>query len=79
MLSQLAAQVLELPLTKVRVVTRDTDRTTAAGPASGSRVTYMIGGATVDALQKLKKAMDEAGSKTYEALKNAGKPTRFLG
>jgi aldehyde oxidoreductase len=79
MLSQLAAQVLQLPLAKIRVVTRDTDRTTAAGPASGSRVTYMVGGATVDALQKLKSAMDEAGSKTYEALKNAGKPTRFLG
>jgi aldehyde oxidoreductase len=79
MLSQLAAHVLELPLTKVRVVTRDTDRTTAAGPASGSRITYMVGGATVDALQKLKKAMDQAGSKTYEALKKAGTPTRFLG
>ncbi len=79
MLSQLAANVLDLPLTKIRVVTRDTDRTTAAGPASGSRVTYMVGGATVDALQKLKIAMDEAGSKTYEALKKAGAPTRFLG
>jgi len=79
MLSQLAAHVLDLPLTKVRVVARDTDRTTASGPASGSRVTYMVGGATVDALQKLKKAMDEAGSKTYEALKKAGTPTRYLG
>jgi aldehyde oxidoreductase len=39
----------------------------------------MVGGATVDALQKLKSAMDQAGSKTYEALKKAEKPTRFLG
>lgn len=79
MLTQLAAQVLELPLTKVRAVTRDTERTTASGPASGSRITYMIGGAAVDALQKLKQAMDEAGGKTYAALKAAGKPTRYMG
>jgi len=79
MLTQLAAQVLDLPLTKVRAVTRDTDRTTATGPASGSRITYMVGGATVEALKKLKQAMDEAGSKTYAGLKAAGKPTRFLG
>ena len=38
MLTQLAAQVLELPLGKVRAVTRSTDRTAASGPASGSRV-----------------------------------------
>lgn len=79
MLSQLAARVLGLPLDRIRVVCRDTDRTPAGGPASGSRVTYMIGGAAVDAVQKLKQAMDEAGAKTYQALKNAGKPTRFLG
>lgn len=79
MLTQLAAQVLELPLTKVRAVTRDTERTTASGPASGSRITYMIGGAAVDALQKLKQAMDEAGGKTNVALKAAGKPTRYMG
>lgn len=79
MLTQLAAQVLDLPLTKVRAVTRDTDRTTATGPASGSRITYMVGGATVEALKKLRQAMDEAGSKTFEGLKAAGKPTRYLG
>ena len=79
MLSQLAAQVLELPLDKIRVVTRDTDRTTATGPASGSRITYMVGGATVEALKKLKEAMDAAGSKTYAAVTESGKPTRYLG
>jgi aldehyde oxidoreductase len=39
----------------------------------------MGGGALVDAIEKLKKAMEEAGSKTYERLKNAGKPTRYEG
>lgn len=79
MLTQLAAQVLELPLDHVRAVTRTTDKTAAAGPASGSRVTLMIGGATVDALSKLKKAMDEVGSKTYQAFKAADRPTRYIG
>jgi aldehyde oxidoreductase len=79
MLSQLAAQVLQLPLDKVRVVTRDTDRTAASGPASGSRVTYMIGGAAVDAVQKLKQAMDQVGAKTYAAMQAAGSSTRYMG
>lgn len=79
MLTQLAAQVLDMPLDKVRAVTRTTDKTAAGGPASGSRVTYMIGGATVDALEKLKQAMDEVGSKTFRAFTEAGRPTRYIG
>lgn len=79
MLTQIAAHVLDLPLNKVRAVTRTTDKTTAAGPASGSRVTFMIGGAAVDALKKLRQAMDEVGSKTYAAFQAAGKPTRYIG
>jgi aldehyde oxidoreductase len=79
MLTQLAAQVLELPLNKIRIVTRDTDRTAASGPASGSRITYLIGGAAVDGCKKLKQVMDEVGAKTYNALKDAGKPTRYQG
>jgi aldehyde oxidoreductase len=79
MLTQLAAQVLELPLDKVRAVTRTTAKTAAAGPASGSRVTLMIGGATVAALEQLKKAMDEVGAKTFEAFKAADVPTRYVG
>jgi len=79
MLTQLAAEVLQLPLDKVRAITRSTDKTAAAGPASGSRVTFMIGGATVDALKKLKQAMDEVGSKSHAAFVAAGLPTRYIG
>ncbi len=39
----------------------------------------MVGGATVDALKQLKQAMDEVGSKTFEAFKSAEKPTRYAG
>lgn len=79
MLTQLAAKVLELPLDRVRVVTRRTDMTAAGGPASGSRVTYMIGGATEDALLKLKRAMDQVGAKTFEKFTEASCQTRYLG
>lgn len=79
MLTQLAAQVLDLPLDHIRIDTRSTDRTAAGGPASGSRVTFMIGGATVDALQQLRAAMDEVGAKTHAAFIAADRPTRYVG
>jgi aldehyde oxidoreductase len=79
MLTQIAAQVLGLPMDKIRLYTRDTDKTVSSGPSAGSRQTYMGGGALVNGLEKLKKAMDEAGTKTYAGLKKAGKPTRYEG
>jgi aldehyde oxidoreductase len=79
MLTQLVASVLELPLAKVRLRTRSTADTTASGPASGSRVTYMIGGAAVDAAQQLRAAMDEEGARTHAAFVAAGRPARYVG
>jgi aldehyde oxidoreductase len=79
MLSQLAAQVLDVPLDRIRLYTRDTDKTVAAGPSAGSRQTYMGGGAMVNGAQKMAQAMKEAGSKTYAGLKKAGKPVRYEG
>ncbi len=79
MLSQLSAQVLDLPLEKIKLYTRDTNKTVASGPSAGSRQTYMSGGALVNGLEKMAKAMKEAGGKTYAALKKAGKPTRYEG
>jgi aldehyde oxidoreductase len=79
MLSQLAAEVMGLPLSKVRLHTRSTDLTAASGPAAGSRITYMIGGAVVNALEQLKAAMAEAGAKDAAGLEAAGKPVRYLG
>jgi aldehyde oxidoreductase len=79
MLSQLTAAFMGIPLEKVRLYTRDTDNTAASGPAAGSRITYMIGGALINALEQLKTAMQETGSRTSEELETAGKPKRFLG
>ena len=79
MLSQIASHLSGVPMHKIRLVTRDTDRTAEMGPAAASRMTYMAGGSLVLALEQLKKAMEEAGSNTYEGLKKAGKPTRYMG
>lgn len=79
MLTQIASHLSGVPMKKVRLVTRDTDHTTEMGPAAASRMTYMAGGSLVLAIEQLRKAMDEAGTKTYEGLKKAGKPTRYMG
>jgi len=79
MLTQLVAQVLGVPLERLRLYTRDTEKTVAAGPSAGSRQTYMGGGAMVNGAEQMAKAMKEAGGKTYAALKKAGKPFRYEG
>jgi aldehyde oxidoreductase len=79
MLTQIASHLTGIPMDKIRLVTRDTDHTTAMGPAAASRMTYMAGGSLVLAIEALQKAMKEAGADTYDALKKAGKPTRYMG
>ncbi len=79
MLTQLAAKNMNLPLDKVRLVTRDTDRTTATGPAAGSRLTFMVGGALVDAVNQLKTVMAQVGAETGADLKKAHRPVRYMG
>jgi len=79
MLTQIAAHLLELPMEKIRLVTRNSDQTTETGPAAGSRITYMVGGALVDAIEQIRKNMKDTGASTYDGLKEAGKPTRYIG
>jgi aldehyde oxidoreductase len=79
MLTQLAAHLMDLPIEKIRLVTRDTERTPNSGAAAGSRITYMAGGALVDGIAKLKEAMKEAQASTYSELVAAGKPSRYMG
>jgi aldehyde oxidoreductase len=79
MLTQLTAEFMGVPLDCVRLNTRDTGNTAASGPAAGSRVTYMIGNALINALEQLKAAMLETGAKTAQELEAAGKPKRYVG
>ncbi|MGA2108620.1 MAG: molybdopterin cofactor-binding domain-containing protein [Syntrophorhabdales bacterium] len=79
MLTQIASHLTGIPMNKIRLNTRDTDHTTAMGPAAGSRMTYVAGNSMIVAIEKLKSAMKEAQVTTYEDLKEAGKPTRYMG
>jgi aldehyde oxidoreductase len=79
MLTQLAAEILGLPLEKIKLYTRDTDKAPSAGMAASSRLTYVAGGALVNALESLRTAMKDAGSKTYAGMKKAGVSTRYDG
>ena len=79
MLTQLTAELMGIPLDRVRLQTRDTGLTAASGPAAGSRVTYMIGNALINALEQLKTAMQQTGAKTSKELEEAGKPKRYVG
>ena len=79
MLTQIAAHQLRLPLEKIRLYTRDTDKTVGMGPAAGSRLTWMAGNALLNAIENLQNAMKEAGTETYAGLKKVGKPTRYEG
>lgn len=79
MLTQLVASIMEIPLDRIRLHTRDTINTAASGPAAGSRITFMIGGAVADALEQLKAAMLETDAKTSNELEAAGKSKRYLG
>ena len=79
LLTQITADRLDLPLEKVRLYTRDTDKTVDEGGSWGSRQTLMAPNALINAIEQLEKAMSEAGSKTYAGLRKAGKPTRYEG
>jgi aldehyde oxidoreductase len=79
MLSQLAAEFMEMPVDRIRLFTRDTENTAASGPAAGSRITYMIGNALIDALTQLKAVMVETGASSGNDLEAAGKAKRYLG
>lgn len=42
-------------------------------------MTFMAGGSLVLTIEQMKRAMEEAGDSTYQGLKKAGKPIRFVG
>ncbi len=79
MLTQIAAHQLGLPLDKVRLYTRDTDKTVLMGPSAGSRMTFMAGNALLNGIANLEQAMSESGTRTYAGLVKARKPIRYEG
>ena len=79
MLTQIASHQLGIPLEKIRLYTRDTQKTVLMGPSAGSRMTFMAGHSLLDSITNLKNAMTEVGAKNYADLVKAGKPTRYDG
>ncbi len=79
MLTQIASHLTDIPMNKIRLMTRDTDHTTGMGPAAGSRMTYVAGGSLILAIGQLKNVMKETGASTRDGLEKAGKPFRYMG
>ena len=60
-MAQIAADALEAPLSAIRMVTGDTDRTPDAGKTSASRQTFVSGNATKLAAEDLLRRIELAG------------------
>ena len=66
MVAYIAAEELGVPLEHVRVYSGDTDFTPVDLGAYSSRVTFMLGNATIDAARKLKRKVQEAVAEAWE-------------
>jgi xanthine dehydrogenase molybdenum-binding subunit len=64
-LQMVAAEVLDLPINKVKVLLSDTDLTPDGGPTTGSRQTYITGNAVKYASEVLRDAMTATLSEAY--------------
>ncbi len=71
MLVQIAAHALNLPLEKIRLHIRDTDKTVGMGPAAGSRMTWTAGNTLLKAIENMQSAMKEAGTTTYARIESS--------
>jgi len=54
-LSQLAAQELEVPIDRIDIISADTEETSDCGTTAASRVTFIVGNALIAAARKLRK------------------------
>ncbi len=66
-LAQCAAEVLGLDLSRLRVVACDSDVTPKDNGSYSSRVTFMVGNATIQAAQNLKRELARAAARKLEA------------
>ena len=66
-LAQCAAEVLGLDISRIRVVASDSALTPKDNGSYSSRVTYMVGNATIEAAEALKAILVEAAAKMLEA------------
>jgi 4-hydroxybenzoyl-CoA reductase subunit alpha len=66
LLAQVAAEVLSLPLARIRVVAADSALTPKDNGSYSSRVSFMVGNAAINAAQELKRVLVAAAAKRLE-------------
>jgi 4-hydroxybenzoyl-CoA reductase subunit alpha len=66
-LVQTVGEVLGLALSRIRIVTGDSDIVPKDNGSYSSRVTFMVGNAAIDAAQNLKRVLVEAAARKLEA------------
>ncbi|MFO1266020.1 MAG: 4-hydroxybenzoyl-CoA reductase subunit alpha [Rubrivivax sp.] len=67
LLAQVVAEVLLLPMARIRVVAADSALTPKDNGSYSSRVSFMVGNAALRAAEALKRVLVEAAAKTLEA------------
>ena len=67
MVTQCVAEILGLDTSRIRIHTSDSKLTPKDNGSYSSRVTYMVGNATIDAAEKLKAILIEAAARKLEA------------
>ncbi len=65
-LAQIAAEVLSVDLSRIRVVAGDSEITPKDNGAYSSRVTVMVGNATIEAAENLKRRLAEAAARELD-------------
>jgi 4-hydroxybenzoyl-CoA reductase subunit alpha len=71
LITQVVAEVLLLPLSRIRVVSADSMLTPKDNGSYSSRVSFMVGNAALRAAEALKRALVEAAAKKLEAAPDA--------
>ena len=66
-LVQTVGEVLGLPLSRIRIVTGDSEMVPKDNGSYSSRVTFMVGNAAIDAAQNLKRVLVAAAARKLEA------------
>lgn len=66
-LSQIAAEMLGLPVSRVRLIGADSDSAPAAGMSGGSKITYTIGSAVVKAAEDARRQILGLAARQLEA------------
>ena len=66
LLAQVAAEVLSLPLARIRVIAADSALTPKDNGSYSSRVSFMVGNAAISAAQELKRVLRAAAAKRLE-------------